>query len=294
MLTASVITMAFTPMTYRFSMEESGYEDIPVNDSLDIAKGAKLAQNTCVHCHRGDDGRLSGRLYNKTEPQFGKIYASNITQSRTQGIGNWTREELELLLRTGVKPNGKTALPFMPRFPLMSSEDMEYLIDFLQSDNFLVQPSENALPQTELSLIGTLGKWLFPKKLLMPEMPVPSPDTTSEYEYGKYLVDAVLHCFACHSGSLPRINFQNPEMTPNYLLGGSKFKNLDGQKIEAPSIVTKQNTGINDYTLDDFKTLLQYGQKPDGTYVQYPMMPYPSLTEKEIAVIYIYLNTYKP
>lgn len=124
----------------------------------------------------------------------------------------------------------------------------------------------------------------------MPELPIPSPDTVSKYRYGKYLVDAVLHCFTCHSGSLPRINFQTPEKTPNYLSGGNSFKNLDGEKVKAPSIIFQQNDGNSEYTLSEFKTLMQFGQKPDGNYVQYPMMPYPSLTTDEVEAIYVYLK----
>lgn len=54
-------------------------------DSAMVAHGAKLASVQCLHCHRGSDGKVSGRPLSELPPDFGKVYSANITQSKTNG-----------------------------------------------------------------------------------------------------------------------------------------------------------------------------------------------------------------
>ncbi|MBX2878120.1 MAG: cytochrome c, partial [Saprospiraceae bacterium] len=98
--------------------------DIQVElDSTRIARGAKIVNGTCTFCHQGKADRLDGRLF-VDDPGLGKVFSSNITQDKEVGIGNYTDGELVRLLRTGIKKNGRLALPMMAKMPHLSDEDV--------------------------------------------------------------------------------------------------------------------------------------------------------------------------
>ncbi|MDZ4680125.1 MAG: hypothetical protein SH848_17390 [Saprospiraceae bacterium] len=47
-------------------MPDYPVQTLPVNlsvDSASLARGKNMVENTCAHCHRGEDGKLSGRLF---------------------------------------------------------------------------------------------------------------------------------------------------------------------------------------------------------------------------------------
>ena len=100
-----------------------------------VAQGEKIASVQCMVCHRGSDGKLSGRLLQELPPEFGEIpHSANITQSKEHGIGKWTDAEIAYLLRTGVKPDGQFLPVYMPKFPHLSDEDLRSVIALLHSD----------------------------------------------------------------------------------------------------------------------------------------------------------------
>ena len=79
--------------------------------AADLLDGERAFKQTCANCHTpkgptGDvaDKALSGFLH-FDEPPF-KVTASNITQDKETGIGNWTDEQIKTVLRKGIKPNG--------------------------------------------------------------------------------------------------------------------------------------------------------------------------------------------
>ncbi|MBK7149164.1 MAG: c-type cytochrome, partial [Bacteroidetes bacterium] len=156
-------------------------------DSAMVAHGAKLASVQCLHCHRGSDGKVSGRPLSELPPDFGKVYSANITQSKTNGVGNWTDGEIYSLLRTGVKPDGQFLPNYMPKFPHMSEYDMQSVIAWLRSDRPEVQASEIPKVPTEPSFLTKFLCLVAFKKIPLPAQPVVEPDTTDLVAYGRYL-----------------------------------------------------------------------------------------------------------
>jgi cytochrome c2 len=71
--------------------------------------------------------------------ELGKIYSKNITHDPLSGIGKWTDGELYSFMRTGIKPDGQYVPIYMPKFPLMSDEDLKSVIAWLRSDSYPVQ-----------------------------------------------------------------------------------------------------------------------------------------------------------
>lgn len=259
-----------------------------------VAQGEKLVNMLCVHCHQAESGILEGKFLAENDPAFGVAHASNITQDPEHGIGQWTDGELMYLLRTGIKRDGSYAPPYMPKWPLMADEDMEAIIAFLRSDNPIVQPSSKpSVPSQPSFLVKALCNTVI-KPLPYPEAMIAKPTIDQQVAYGKYMVQGVYGCYACHSGDFTKLNEVEPEKSFNYLGGGATMLNEAGESILTPNITFDEESGIGTWTEDQFISLVKWGQKPDGTALKYPMVPYPNLDTLELRAIYAYLKTIPP
>ncbi len=92
-------------------------------------------------------------------------------------------------------------------------------------------------------------------------------------EYGHYLVR---NCVGCHG-----LNFS----------GGP----VPGESIPASNL-TFHESGIADYTLEDFGNAMRNGVRPDGSAID-PVMPwnlYGELTDTEIEAMYLYFQALDP
>ncbi|HRG87632.1 MAG TPA: c-type cytochrome [Chitinophagales bacterium] len=260
-------------------------------DSAMIAHGQKIAAVQCVACHRGGDGKLSGRLLNELPPDFGEIHSANITQSKENGIGNWTDEQIAYLLRTGVKPDGQFLPAYMPKFPHMSEYDLKCIIAFLRSGTPVVQPSEIAKIPSKPSFLTKFLCLVAFKEIPYPATAIPEPDTSNAVEFGKYLVVGRYDCYPCHSADFKTLNQAQPELSGGFLGGGNKMVSLDGKERLTANITFDEETGIGRWTLDDFRNAMINSKSKDGHALRDPMLPYNGMTETEIKSIYAYLQT---
>ena len=257
-----------------------------------LLKGQKLASMLCAHCHLDPNtGKFSGRKMEEV-PQFGTIYAKNITQHTEAGIGRWTDGELTFLLRTGLKPDGTYLPPYMIKLVHMSDEDLQSIIAFLRSDHEWVQPSEVKQPNTKpsfltkfLSNIGVAKPFDYPKEQ------IPDPDTTNMITWGKYLANAQLECYACHSADFAKNDNIHPEKSKGFYAGGNKMIGEGGQVIYSRNITMDEETGIGKWTEEQFLNAVKYGKVPHGKPLREPMQPYSRLTDNEVKAIYAYLKT---
>ena len=64
---------------------------------------------------------------------IGKVYSTNITPDKQHGIGNWSFEDFDKLMRTGVTKHGYTVYPAMPypSYSRLSEADMRALYAYL-------------------------------------------------------------------------------------------------------------------------------------------------------------------
>ncbi len=261
-------------------------------DSVSIQNGEKIASMSCVICHRSSDRKLGGSITTDNEA-FGKVYAPNITQHKTKGIGNYTQGELALMLRTGIKKNGEYAPPWMPKYPNLADDDLHDLIAFLKSDRPMVQPSENIVPPSEYNL---LTKALIKLKAFGP-LPWPAekislPNTSDPASHGKYLATAIYECYSCHSEDFTTVNLQIPENTPGYFSGGNVFTGTDKTRIYSANLTMDKTTGIGEWTEEQFVKSLKYGLDPKGgASNRSPMLPFSLLTDDEAKAIFAYLKT---
>lgn len=257
-----------------------------------VLHGKKLATMLCVKCHLNPEtNSLTGKFLAESPPIFGKIYSKNITQSNMHGIANWTDAQLVYLLRTGIRPDGSFIPPYMPKFNGMADYDVESIIAWLRSDDPMLAADETVPPASEPSFFTKFLSNIAIKPLPYDGSPRALPDTNNAVEHGKYLATFQLQCFACHSKDFAKVNDLQPELSEGFFGGGNPMTNYDGKVVNTANITMDEETGIGSWTEEDFIKAVKQMQTPHGKVLQYPMEPYPLLSDKEVSHIYAYLQT---
>lgn len=255
-----------------------------------LARGEKIVTLICQDCHMGKDNKLSGMNLKDLPPAFGKFYSANITQDSVYGIGRYTEGDLFTLLRTGLRPDG-THLAIMPKFNRLSDEDVYSLISFLKSDDPRVQPSQEQHPIQQYTMLSRFLGHFVMKPAEMPKQPIPNPDTTDAVAWGRYLALDAFDCYSCHSASFTSNNGAEPEKSKGFFGGGNQLLDEEGKPIYTANLTPDKETGIGNYSEEEFLTILKFGKKPDGTSIRYPMKPFPQMTDGELKALYAYLRT---
>ena len=259
-------------------------------DSAKVAEGYRIATALCSQCHASEDGKLGGAFMEKSA--IGNIHAPNITQHPEHGIAKYTDGELALLLRTGIKRDGNYAPPWMSKLPHLSDEDLESVIAFLKSDHPMVQASDKERGPITYGLLGkALIKFGMFKPLPYPEEPVMAPKPTDKVAYGKYLATAKYECYGCHSESFMKVDIMVPENTPGYFGGGNQLKNKKEEIMLSKNLTMDPETGLGNWTEEEFIRAVKYGALPNGEGNRSPMLAYSQLSDQEVAAIWAYFKT---
>ncbi len=257
-----------------------------------VLHGKKLASMLCVKCHLNPEtNSLSGKFLADSPPVFGRIYSKNITQSNMHGIANWTDGQIVYLLRTGIRPDGTFVPPYMPKFNGMADYDVESILAWLRSDDPMLAANETVPPPSEPSFFTKFLTTVAIKPLPYDGSPRALPDTNDAVAHGKYMATYQLQCFACHSKDFAKVNDLQPELSLGFFGGGNPMTNYDGKVINTANITMDEETGIGTWTEADFIKAVKQMQTPHGKVLQYPMEPYPLLSDKEVSHIYAYLKT---
>lgn len=261
-----------------------------------IAKGQKMASMLCFSCHYNSETEgFTGRLLTEA-PQFGKIYSANITNDSVAGIGKLTDGQLLYFIRTGIKPDGEYVPPYMPKLVHIADEDLYSIIAFLRSDDKYVKANPTPAPKSEQSF---LTKFLVTIKAFAPfEYPkekIPLPDTTNQLAWGKYIALYQYECYACHSKNFSSNNYGVPEKSAGFFGGGNKMFELDGKSIYTLNISQDKETGIGNWSEEEFINAVKSGIVPNKQpALRYPMQPYYNLSNAELKAIYAYMKTVPP
>jgi len=236
-------------------------------------------------------GKLEGQLMLDLPAAFGKAWSANITRHPEYGAGRYTDSELAYLLRTGVKRNGEYAPPWMPKFPHLSDEDLHSVIAYLRSDAPELEPSDKVPPASQPSFLTKMLCRVAFKPLPYPTEKIEAPPASDKVAFGKYLATGKVECYSCHSSSFETLNIMEPEKTPGYFSGGNPMPNMEGEIIHTSNLTPDKETGIGNWTEEQFVQAVRFGKRPNGTMVRYPMVPFSALTEEEASAIWAYLQT---
>nr|WP_322029287.1 cytochrome c [Paraburkholderia sp. J76] len=198
----------------------------PAGEAQAIARGAKLAAiGNCITCHTARDGEpLAGGLPLHTP--FGVIYSTNITPDKDTGIGDWSLDAFTRAMRRGVSRDGHLLYPAFPypHFTHMSDADIAALYAWLMSRASVdARAPRNALI-FPLGFRPLIAVW---NRLYLPSEPSISstsstPSATSAMQTpqvarGRYFVESLGHCGACHTP----LNRLGAERNDHALQGGT-------------------------------------------------------------------------
>ena len=165
-----------------------------------IERGAYLARaGNCQSCHTvpGGAAYAGGR---RIDTPFGAIVSSNITPDAQSGIGDWSAAEFWRAMHHGRAKDGRLLYPAFPypSFTIVSREDSDALYAFLRT----VPPARRANEAHALRFPYNTQAALAVWRALFFRAVAFEPDTkqSAAWNRGKYLVQGLGHCAACHSG----------------------------------------------------------------------------------------------
>lgn len=220
------------------------------DDAL-IGRGKYLATvGDCVACHSLPDGKpFAGGLALATP--IGDIIATNITPSKTAGIGDYTLEQFSDALRKGIRADGKHLYPAMPytSYAKVSDDDVSAMYAYFMN---AVQPVDTPAKPTQLpfpfNIRFSMAAW---NMLFLDSKPYASNTAqNAEWNRGAYLVQGLTHCSACHS---PR-NMMMAEVSSKELAGGEVGTWF------APNITSDANSGVGGWSTEELMSYLKTGE----------------------------------
>jgi mono/diheme cytochrome c family protein len=266
-------------------------------DSVVIARGHYVVRNVanCAQCHgdttqvaaalAGADVPLSGGFTWKIPP--GEFHARNLTPDGETGIGQFTDGQIARALRFGVGHDGRALLPFM-ELQGLSDEDLVAVVSYLRS-----QPAvHNLVPAHRYSLLGNVVKATV---LANPVGPSATPPKATpqgrSIENGRYLVESVGLCWACHT--------QRDMKTG--ALAGPRFGGASGLEEPSdplhlwapPNITSDSTTGrLAQLTEDEFVARFHAGRILPGSPM--PWQGFQRMDEADLRAMYLYLKSVPP
>ncbi len=174
-------------------------------DSSIVERGRYLVRDVaqCAQCHgdtkrmaerdAGQEVALSGGYFWDIPP--GTFYARNITPDSATGIGALDDKAIARALRHGVGSDGRALLPFM-ELQGLSDEDLVAVISYLRTQPAVANP----IPAHEYNLLGKVVRATILANPVGPEATPPKATPHgATVENGRYLVESVALCWACHT-----------------------------------------------------------------------------------------------
>ena len=203
----------------------------------------------CVACHTAPEGKPFAGGYPLSSP-MGVIYSTNITPSKTAGIGSYSNEQFARAVRDGVAADGTHLYPAMPytSYAKMTDSDIAALYDYFMKE---VQPVDTPSEKTQLAFPFNIRASMIGWNLLFHSDARFKPDASksAEVNRGDYLVNALAHCDTCHT---PR----------NFLMGADNGKPLGGGSLGswyAPNISSDKISGIGAWSNEEIVAYLRTG-----------------------------------
>ena len=187
---------------------------------------------------------------------------TNITPSKTTGIGNYTLQQFSDALRRGLDEKGRHLYPAMPytAYAKVTDDDIAALYAYFMHGVAPVdaRPARTALP-FPFDQRWAIGVWdaLFLDRTAYR----PDPQKNAEWNRGAYLVQGLAHCGTCHT---PR----------NLLMAESSSRFLGGGKVggwDAPNVTSDANSGIGGWTDAELVAYLEHGDARGKSQAAGPM-----------------------
>jgi len=261
----------------------------PAKDDVESGRYLAIAAD-CMACHTAPTGKPYAGGY-AIESPLGTIYATNITPSKTAGIGNYSEAQFARALREGVRADGSHLYPAMPytSYAMLTDSDVHKLYSYFMH---AVEPvdtptsSQTALPfpfNVRMSMLAWNAIFLDTRRF------VPDAAKSQQINRGRYLAEGLAHCSACHT---PR-NFLMSEK------GGSALAGAPLGSWHAPNITSDKVSGVGGWSDAELVQYLKTGHaegkgQAGGAMAEAVTNSFQHLRDDDVAAMVAYLRTVPP
>jgi mono/diheme cytochrome c family protein len=249
-----------------------------------IAHGKALVDaGDCASCHTLDPAKpfAGGR---RIDTPFGAVFAPNLTPDKNTGIGFWSDADFVNALRYGVAPDGSNYYPAFPypNFTKLTRNDILAIRVYLST----LEPHANTAPKPELRFPANfrflMKAWNY--LFLHPGILLPEQAKGTDWNRGRYLVEGLGHCGACH--------------TPKNFLGADKrdlaFAGSNIGDWFAPRLDGGERSGLKSWSVDDIVEYLQSGRNgkshADGPMAEVIVNSTSKMNDGDVRAIAVYLK----
>jgi mono/diheme cytochrome c family protein len=266
-------------------------------DPAVIERGRYIVRDVapCAACHgdpaqraayaKGADVPLIGGFVFDIPP--GKFYPRNLTPDTATGLGNVPDRAIARALRYGVGHDGRALLPFMEMQGL-SDDDLQAVVSYLRTQ----PPVRNPVPAHQYTLLGKVVKATALAKPVGPAAtPLVRAPRGASVETGRYLVESVALCWACHT----QRSQATGALTGPRFGGSTGFTESDDPRRSwsPPNITSDAETGrLGRLTEDQFVARFRQGRVIPGSPM--PWQAFSRLAEDDLRSIYRYVKTVPP
>lgn len=287
----------FVATRQHLQYDNTAYPNVVASaDSTVIERGRYIVRDlaNCANCH-GDTSRKADIAESKDVPLSGgfvfdippgKFYTRNITPDSLSGLGAVSDGAIARALRSGVAHDGRALLPFM-EFQNLSDEDVVAVVSYLRAQT----PVRNVVPMHHYNLLGKIVRATVLSKPVGPkETPLAVSPRGATVENGRYLVESVALCGACHT----QRNMMTGAFTGPHLGGATEFeKDSNGHSWSPPNITSDPTTGrAGMMTEDGFVARFRAGRIIPGSPM--PWQGLRRMSDDDLRAIYRYLKTVPP
>lgn len=255
-----------------------------------VDRGRYLAiAGDCVACHTAPGGKTMAGGFAVGTP-IGSIVSTNITPSKSDGIGNYSLEQFSDALRRGIRADGARLYPAMPytAYAKISDDDVKALYAYFMHG---VEPVDEKPVATQLPFPFDIRLSMAAWDLLFLDSSSfkPDPAKSAEWNRGAYLATALAHCGTCHT---PR----------NLLMAEDDSRLFAGADLGtwfAPNITSDVDSGIGGWTVDDLVSYMRDGHAAGKGQAAGPMAEAVDnslrhLRGDDLRAIAVYLRTVPP
>jgi mono/diheme cytochrome c family protein len=274
---------------------EAPYPNIHAStDPAVIERGRYLVEGPahCGECHGALEPKAVSRIGrpliggHEFELPVGTFRVPNITPDPETGIGRLKDEELARLIRYGVKPDGRAALPFMP-YADLCDDDLTAIISYLR----VQKPVKHVVPEHDINALGRVVQAFVLEPKGPSQTPIKSFPPAATAEYGHYLTRNVGNCVMCHT----KVDMRTGAFDGPAFGGGAIHEAVNNpqKQFVAPNLTPDARWGwLQGWSEDAFVARFRGGRVQADSPM--PWEAFKSMTDTDLRAIYRYLQTLPP
>lgn len=171
----------------------------PVAADARVARGEYLARvGNCAGCHSvpGGAAYAGGRAI---PTPFGAVFAGNLTPDEATGLGGWSADDFWRALHEGRGRDGRALVPAFPytSYTHLARDDADAIYAYLRQLPAVRQARPAHALRFPYGTAWALAAWQW--AFFRPDAAAPLQAPEAGLARGRYLVEGLGHCGACHA-----------------------------------------------------------------------------------------------